>query len=117
MKILLGLLLTCSLSFASFGQQASEETDVRLFGQCLFSISSQAELDALTNDIYSNPNIEMVRLDLNTQRALVITANLTSLSESDFQSWFGAHSSTISCIQIGVYGVDVMQQYPFTNCQ
>jgi len=116
MKILLGILLTCSLSFA-FGQQQNEPTDTRLFAQCLFSISTQAELDALTNDMYGNPNIEAVRLDLNTQRALVITANLTSLSESDFQSWFGTYSSTISCIQIGVYGVDVMEQYPFTNCQ
>ena len=117
MKLLLSLLILFS-SFSVFGQQQNPPTDTRLFAQCLFSISTQAELDALTYDLYAtNPNIEMVRLDLNTQRALVITANIEELSEQEFTSWFSEHSSTVSCIQIGVYGIDTMNPYPFTNCQ
>lgn len=117
MKILFSLLILFA-SHSAFGQQQNSQTDVRLFAQCLFSISTQAELDALTYDLYAtNPNIEMVRLDLNTQRALIITANIEELSEQDFVSWFGEHSSSVSCVQIGVYGVDTMNPYPFTNCQ
>lgn len=117
MKYLLSILLLGNV-YCSFGQQVPEPTETRLFAQCMFSISTQAELDALTYDMYLNhPDIEMVRLDLNTQRALVITANLTELSEDDFRSWFGEHSPTVGCIQIGVYGVDPMNPYPFTNCQ
>ena len=59
----------------------------------------------------------MVRLDMNTQRALVITANLTQLTTEEFKSWFGDYQSTVYCVQIGVQGVDVMNSYPFTNCQ
>lgn len=117
MKLLVTLFAVLALS-TSFGQtQSNNYTDTRLFAQCLFSISTQAELDQLTNEMYNNPNIEMVRLDLNTQRALVITANLEELSEQDFKSWFGTYSSTVSCVHIGVYGIDPMMQYPFTNCQ
>jgi hypothetical protein len=117
MKILFSLLILFA-THSVLGQQQNPPTDVRLFAQCLFSISTQSELDALTYDLYStNPNIEMVRLDLNTQRAFFVTANLEELSVQDFTSWFGEHSSTVSCVQIGIYGVDTMNPYPFTNCQ
>ncbi len=117
MKLLLSILIASSVSL-TFAQQQNQPNDTRLFAQCLFSISTQAELDALTYEMYqSHPDIEMVRLDLNTQRALVITANITDLSEEEFRTWFGSYSSTVSCIQIGVYGVDAMNPYPFTNCQ
>ena len=104
----------------SFGQTESANqgyTDTRLFAQCMFDISDQAEMEALQNEMYNNPYIEMVRLDAHTQRALIITANLEELTAEDFKSWFGSYSSTIYCVQIGVYGVDVMNAYPFTNCQ
>jgi hypothetical protein len=83
----------------------------------MFDISDQSEMETLQNEMYNNPNIEMVRLDYNTQRALVITANLEVLSFEDFTSWFGEYGAMIYCIQIGEYGIDIMDTYPFTNCQ
>ena len=61
----------------SFGQSqqssTTQQSNARLFAQCMFDITTQAELDQLTFEIYSNhPDVEMVRLDLNTQRALEI---------------------------------------------
>ncbi len=118
------LILAISLMFAlgvSYGQSAQTSTqpsDVRLFAQSMFSISTQAELDQLTNTIYTNhPEVEMVRLDLNTQRALIVTTGIQSLSESDFISWFEGYANSVTCVQIGVYGVEPMNPYPFTNCQ
>lgn len=106
------------VSFGQSTQASTQPSDVRLFAQSMFSISSQAELDLLTNAIYANhPEVEMVRLDLNTQRALVVTVGLQSLTETDFISWFEGHANSVNCVQIGVYGVDAMNPYPFTNCQ
>jgi len=118
------LILTISFMLAlgvSFGQtqptSTTQQTNNQLFAQCLFDIPTQAELDQLTYNIYLNhPDVEMVRLDLNTQRALVLTTGSSPLTETDFISWFEQYAGTVSCVQVGVYGVDPMNQYPFTNC-
>ena len=119
MKLIVSFVAVCFLStaFAQNQTTAQPVEDVRLFAQCMFVVNSQAELDDLTVEFYNNhPEIEMVRFDMNTQRALVITTGIPSLSEQDFISWFGEYSNTIHCVQIGVYGVDTMNPYPFTNC-
>ncbi len=74
-------------------------------------------MQILQSEMYYNPNIEMVRLDYNTQRALVIACNMEELSLEDFISWPSEYGATTYCVQIGVYGIDVMNTYPFTNCQ
>ncbi len=120
MKLLLTIsfMLVLGVSFGQSTQASTQPSDVRLFAQSMFSINTQAELDQLTNSIYTNhPEVEMVRLDLLTQRAFVVTTGLQSLSESDFISWFEVHANSVSCVQIGVYGVDAMNPFPFTNCQ
>lgn len=106
------------VSFGQSQQATIQQSDVRLFAQSMFSIATQAELDQLTNAIYTNhPEVEMVRLDLLTQRAFIVTTGIQSLSESDFISWFEQHADSVGCVQIGVYGVDAMNPYPFTDCQ
>ena len=119
MKLIVSFIAVLCLS-TSFAQTQTSNPNpvVRHFAQCMFSITDQTQLDALTVDFYNNhPEVETVRFDMSTQRALVITTGLTSLTEADFTSWFGQHSSTVNCVQIGVYGVDTMNSYPFTNCQ
>ncbi|MGB0914823.1 MAG: hypothetical protein ACPGVI_02075 [Crocinitomicaceae bacterium] len=117
MKLLITLLTVLCIGSSYAQTQGQTYTNTRLFAQCMFDISDKNQMLDLQTEIRNNPNIEMVRLDYNTQRALIITANLEELSELDFVSWFGTHSSTVYCVQIGVYGVDVMNPYPFTNCQ
>jgi hypothetical protein len=67
-------------------------------------------------NIRLNPNVEVVRLDWETKRAFVLTKNLTSFTDADFEAWFGSNTINISCVQTGVYGVDEIARYPFTNC-
>ncbi|MDG1148217.1 MAG: hypothetical protein P8N52_07940 [Crocinitomicaceae bacterium] len=117
MKLLISLVAVLCLSQSYAQTQTTNYTDTRLFAQCMFDISDQSEMQALQNEMYNNPNIEMVRLDYHTQRALIITANLETLSRADFISWFDEYAYTIHCVQIGVHGIDVMNPYPFTNCQ
>jgi len=99
----------------SFGQ--NQTTNTVLFAQCMFEIEDRNAMNDLSESIASNSYIEMVRLDHNTQRALIFTHNLDTLSDKEFRSWFGEYSQTVYCIQIGVKGVDSMNPYPFTNCQ
>lgn len=99
----------------SLGQ--NQTTSTVLFAQCMFEINDRNAMNELSDIIASNQYVEMVRLDHNTQRALILTHNLDSLSEEEFRSWFGAYSGTVYCIQIGVKGVDAINPYPFTNCQ
>lgn len=94
-----------------------EKNKVSLFGQCIFSIENEHELDSLKIEIASIPFVEMVRLDYINQRAFIITKNIDALSPDEFKSWFGKYESTVDCIQIGVRGVDAMDTFPFINCK
>ena len=99
---------------ASFAQNQST---AKYFAQCHFVITDNNEMVAFNETMKLNTNIEMVRLDHNTQRALILTHGLSDFTEQDLISWFGIHGSTLTCVQIGVYGVDTIEPYPFTNCQ
>ena len=119
MKLIVSFIAVLYLTTSFAQPQTNVPTPaVQHFAQCMFSITDQTQLDELTVEFYNNhPEVERVRFDMNTQRALVITTGLTSFTEADFTSWFGQHSGTVYCVQIGVYGVDTMNSYPFTNCQ
>ena len=120
MKLLRSALALSFIFFSAHAQSqlaGKNQSDTRLFAQCMFSIPNQSTLDALTVEFYNtHPEIEMVRFDLHTQRALLITTGISDLSETDFISWFGEYSSSIHCVQIGVFGADKMNPYPFINC-
>ncbi len=101
---------------ASFSSH-SQQTNTVFFAQCMFDIQNQAEMSVLQDEMNANPYVEMVRLDYHTQRALIFTHDLSQLTEAEFTTWFGTHASTVYCVQIGVRGTDMMNPYPFTNCQ
>lgn len=111
---LLGMfILFCSY----FGySQTAESQSTTLFGQCMVEVQNQEEMKTLENQLKLNPYVKVVRLDYNTQRAFILTKNIESLSEVDFKSWFSQYSSNVRCVQIGVYGVDEIDVYPFENC-
>lgn len=112
------LIFFCMLSFgfSSFGQQGSGTNDYKLFAQATFVIPTEQDMLALEADIRQHPNVIMVRLDFNTQRVLLYTKDISSLSENDFRSWFGTYATTLQCVQIGVNGIDTMNHFPFQNC-
>lgn len=116
MKIVLSLILIISL-YGIQAQTTIESNNSVLFAQCLFSIESQDEMLALEQDMRNNPYVSVVRLDWHTQRAFILTKNIDALSNADLVSWFGSFANTITCIQIGTYGTDKVNPYPFTNCK
>lgn len=114
MKLLLSL--TLALAFGSVFSQ-TQPTTTTLFAQCMFDIQDQQEILDLEEQIRLHPNANVVRLDWHTQRAFILTMGIDTLTEQEFRSWFGSEGNDLTCIQIGVHGVDTVEPYPFTNCQ
>jgi len=113
MKIILPFLFILSFTF-SYSQS---QTNSVLFAQCYFDIQDEQVMLDLEENLRLHPNTNVVRLDYISQRAFIITQGLNSLTKDEFKTWFESFSSTVNCIQIGVYGVDAIDPYPFTNCQ
>lgn len=100
-----------------FSQNNSAPSDVTLFAQAIFSIDSKEQMLQLEAEMRQNPYIKLVRLDWNTQRLFLLTQNINELTEIQLLSWFNGYVTSISCVQIGIKGVDEIQKYPFTNCE
>ena len=95
----------------------AQQDDPVLFAQCVFIIQDETELRSVEAEIREHPNVKIVRLDQNTQRAFILTKDIEQLSEKELRSWFGDYSDSVRCIQIGVYGLDKIDHYPFENCE
>lgn len=95
---------------------AQEGTEPKFFAQCMVNITDETSFRELEESIRQNPYASVVRLDWVTKRAFIITKDLTQFNEQDFLSWFGESAANISCVQTGVFGVDEIAKYPFTNC-
>lgn len=113
-KILFGLLLILS-SLNVSGQTVNNE--INLFAQCMIDIDNVADMSALEADMRANPYIKVVRLDVISKRAFILTKNIDALSEENFISWFNEYSEKVHCIQIGRHGVDVVKPFPFEGCE
>lgn len=110
-------LLGVFISFCSFfGFSQSNEVPTTLFAQCMIEVQNQEDVKTLENQLKLNTNIKVVRLDYTNQRAFILTKNIETLNEIDFKLWFSQYSSFVRCVQIGVYGVDEIDVYPFENC-
>jgi len=113
MKLYL-LIISLFLSSLSFSQ--NEETPV-LFAQCMFDIADTAELELLQSELEQLDFVKVVRLDIHTQRSFILFKNKESLSSDELKDLFGEYRNTIYCVQIGIYGTDAINRFPFTNCQ
>lgn len=89
---------------------------VTYFGQCMVQMSNEAEASAVEAQMRTNPNIRVIRLDFAAQRAFLLTQGIEQLTEAQFASWFLQYQDKLSCIQIGVDGVDERKPFPFTDC-
>ncbi len=107
-----------ALSFMSSAQNQNTQAQTHIyFTQCLFDIQDEQEMLQLEEQLRLIPETDMVRLDWHTQRALITTLWIDELSEDRVREWFGSYADGLSCLQVGIYGQDPVQPYPFTNCQ
>ena len=88
----------------------------KFFAQCMLVLNAHEEAEQLTLDLRENPYVEIARVDWPTKRVFILTKNTSNFTEADFISWLGTFASSASCIQVGLHGIDVVQPYPFVNC-
>ncbi len=86
------------------------------FAQSLFQIENQEDMLRIEQLIRQHPNVKVARLDFPTQRAFILFHSETLISASEYRSWFQEYAETISCVQIGLHGVDQVNPFPFNNC-
>lgn len=116
MKMRTILFALCFIVINSAISYSQEETNTVLFAQCHFSITNATDMLILEENIKALPNSTLVRLDFNSQRAFILTKGIDSLTAMEFSSWFENYSETVSCVQIGIKGIDEIAKYPFENC-
>lgn len=95
---------------------ASQQNQTMLFAQGMFSIDDAQLIIDQENDLRNHPNVQVVRLDKYSNRFFILIKDLDSLTEQDLRSWFGSYGDDLNCIQIGTYGIDQINSFPFTNC-
>ncbi|MGJ8660599.1 MAG: hypothetical protein ACSHXL_01040 [Bacteroidota bacterium] len=114
MKFLLAALFMAMLHI-SFGQSVVQENT--FFAQGIYPTYNVDAIKELESEIRSLPFVKIVRLDINTSRFFILTKDIDQLDELTLRSWFSEKGNGLTCIQIGVYGTDAMNPYPFVNCQ
>ena len=102
------------LSFQTGFSQTAQ--DNKFFAQCMIDIQSPDEAQALTLILRENPYVAIARVDWPTKRVFILTKDITQFSETNFSSWLGEFAPAATCIQVGLHGVDVVNPYPFSNC-
>lgn len=95
---------------------ASQTNTPAFFAQCMVNLNNQTDLITLENQLRSIPYVSVVRVDIPTHRLFLVTKDISTFTATEFASWMGAYSSSYSCLQIGLQGVDPINRYPFTNC-
>lgn len=111
MKTIITILVSL-LCFNSLSQDSSSQ----LFAQGLYNIDGEEQILDVQSAIRDLPSVQVARLDIPTKRFFIII-NKDELTEAELASWFSTTKDIISCVQIGVYGKDTINSYPFKNCQ
>jgi hypothetical protein len=94
----------------------AQQSSATFFVQAQVNVLSNLEMQELESNLRANPSVAQARIDVTSGQLLVISKNLSTLSESDFRTMTGLTSEELTCLFVGVYGADVFKVYPFTNC-
>ncbi len=99
-----------------YSQTLTAADQTTFFAQCMIELNSPQQADELVFNLRENPYVKIVRVDWPTKRVFLITENIDEFTEDTFLSWLGELSLLSSCIQVGLHGVDLVNPFPFTNC-
>lgn len=116
-KIITFLFLTFFIGHAYNQSLQSTGNQNTLFAQGMIDMNDAQEFRQMESNLKGNPYVKIARVDEFSNRFFLLTKDIAQLSEEDLRSWFGGNASQIRCIQIGVYGIDAVETFPFANCQ
>ena len=104
------IILICGLSFAQ------DQVTYNYFAQGMFEAEAE-DMIQLQDEMRSMAELQVVRLDHNSNRFFILTNDLESLTELEMLSWFGEYAEYVRCVQIGRHGYDIVNPYPFEGCE
>ncbi len=116
MKLTTVIFAFLAMTQFGFGQQGPTPPP-NYFAQGILNISTEQEMRTLQDEMRQISGLQVVRLDFNTRRFFILTDGIGTVDQAAIDSWFGTYATQLSCIQIGVHGVDVVNPYPFAGCQ
>lgn len=115
-KSTLAILLVFSIGLVKAQNGTSNSTDQSYFAQGNFQLSESQNLESLNDHISSNTNIQAFRFDVVNNLFIVFTKEIGTFDNAILMNWFGDYLTNVSCVQIGIQGVDERNEFPFQNC-
>lgn len=111
-------LIIANDSFSQIGSNQSENSSNKsFFAQCLINNLTDENVDELKARLNLYTELKTIRINVEEKRLFIITNPIETLTNSILTGWIGDFSNTISCIEIGVWGVDQVSTFPFANCE
>lgn len=117
MKTPITIIFVVLVHFFAFNQVGTNTNQPPFFAQCAIELANELDYQNLETQLRENPYVKIVRVDAISKRVFLLTQDVTSFSEADFKNWITGYEQFATCYQVGVHGVDVINPYPFTNCQ
>lgn len=120
MKIIVLSLFCLVIATDSFSQIGSNQSEISsnksFFAQCLINNLTDENVDELKERLNLYTELKTIRINVEEKRLFIITNPIEIVNNSILLGWIGDFSDTISCIEIGVWGVDQVSTFPFANC-
>lgn len=109
-------ILSLFIFFGANGFAQSSSESYNYFAQGMFNLQD-SKAKELEYDLRHMEMLQTVRLDVTSQRFFILTTEQESLDVETVRSWFGDNGVNLTCIQVGRHGVDIVNKFPFTNCE
>lgn len=121
MKIITLFLFFSIFVNVSFSQTENNHqehsSDKSFFTQCLINNLTEDNVDELKTRLSLYTELKTIRINVEEKRLFIITNPIETLNNSILLGWIGDFSNAVSCIEIGVWGVDEVSTFPFSNCE
>ncbi len=121
MKIIALSLFFTALINVSFSQTESNHqensSNKSFFTQCLINDLTDENVAELKARLSTHTELKTIRVNVEEKRLFIITNPIEIVTNSILLGWIGDFSNAISCIEIGVWGVDQVSTFPFSNCE
>jgi hypothetical protein len=104
--------------FGVYAQEpVSEQSNVSFFAQAIYDYTTDEAFIQLEENLKSNPYVKLIRLDKNSETLFLVTKDINAFDIHILESWLTTDFESVSCVHIGIYGLDKLKKYPNEACK
>jgi hypothetical protein len=115
--IFLSFILSYFSTNAQESNSVSNSTAVSYFAQAMYNYTTDEALMVLESNLKTNPYVKLIRLDKNSKTLFLITKDVNEFDLSILEAWLTTEHESVSCVHIGIYGLDELKNYPNEACK